>query len=365
MFGDRSGLFSFGGSTPQALSSSQAKRVASAASAFGSLPALPTRAQQLAAAGFNSKNLSSYGGVEGINPPETDAQRRAAIAAAKKHAREVAAAAKAAARTQAKALRDAATEIQLAYKRAASKARLTTGLGDNVAAATRQVAAFQRLHDLHKKDVSIQRDLVNAQTQLNSLREKEKSLLQSAVSNAQQSFGDYGAGPSGFQTAQALGFPTVAPEKLLKGQQAQLSFFLKGQAALEKLTKRGAPAGLVTQLRGQGETGEVLAESLANASGKTLRQIFATFKAGQKAVQHAAHVAIQTPKVTLSANRVDFAATAAAGHGGAPINIHVNGARDQFATAKAVANELTRLGKGATAQTRGKNPGHNPAHGLA
>ncbi len=298
---------------------------------------------------------AGYGDLSGVNPPETDAQRRAATAAAKKAAREAVAHTKAVARARAEALRKEATEIQLTFKRAISKARLTTGLGDDIAAAQRQVSSFKHLLSLHKQDVHIQRDLVNAQTQLNSLRQKEKDLLANAVSNAQAAFGEFGSGTSDVMRKQQLGVPGVDPERLLAQEKARLAFFLKGQAALATLARRGAPAGLITQLRGQGEEGEVIAESLAKAKPSTLKGIFATFKAGQKAITRAAHIAIASPHVTLNAGQVSFGQVAAVGHGGSVTieNLHLPGVHN----AQQLLNELQRIAKRGSGQTRGRHGG--------
>jgi hypothetical protein len=333
---------------------------------IGMVDAARAAARRTGDRGRGQATPDAYGGVSGLNPPLTDAQRKASAAAARRAAREAAKHVRERARAQAAAVRKAAVEIQLAFKRAISKARFTTGLRDDIAAARRQVQAFKQLLALHRQDVHIQRDLVNAQTTLNTLRQKERALLASAISTMRASFGDFGAGPilnpSDAQRKRALGVPGVSAELLLKDQKAQLAQFLKIQAVFAKLGKRGAPAGLIAQLRGQGETGADLAATLANAKASTLKQIFATFKAGQRAITHAARVAISTPHVSLHANRVVFAGVGGVNDRGTTV-IHTHVTLDGRKVGEGVTRYQQRTAKQSSQQTRGRHGGR-PVNGT-
>jgi hypothetical protein len=146
-----------------------------------------------------------------------------------------------------------------------------------------------------------------AEQQRAKLKQAREAMAQ-AVDNVRQQIGELFEGPvlnpSEADQKRRLGVPGPKATDLVKDLRAQTAQFRHYQRDLNILAKRGAPKGLIKELRAKGPAALPQVEALVHASRQTLNAFFKAFRGREKLAFKTAKIDLRTNHVSIKAARV-------------------------------------------------------------
>lgn len=168
-----------------------------------------------------------------------------------------------------------------------------------------------------KRLAALRKEREAAREHTRKIREAAKEAreaLRDAIGEVRSQVGELFQGPilnpSQDATKRILGVRGPTAGNLIRDVRAQTAQFLAFNNDLARLSRRGAPAGLISELRAGGVAGAANVHALAVASKGTLAQLFKAFAQREKLVQQIARADIQARTVTVVAGSLNVTRTA-------------------------------------------------------